>query len=552
MKITTSLYRFFSTVLAVGFLLVLFTNPAYAAPICETALFDGGAGSEIDPWQIANPTQLANMTWCTDSEHSDKYFILTTDIDLDGYDNGDDAFGWMPIGLRYSGEDSYDSESFYGTFNGDHYVISNLSITADRDDQGQGLFNEISGLVYDIGLEDFTLEGKVMGAFSGFLTGMIQTSYVSGVTIVPDDFSPVGGVAGVVGDGVIEDVYVYDVNIVTDENTFIGGLVGVVDYSFIISRVYTEGLISSTVEDPDLGIGGIWGSDFSDMNIEDAFTAVTISTGESEDFSETGAIGGKWGDLTTSANNYWLLEEDGPDNCLGDAINDAEFCTSVDDIDYFKDIENEPLTSWDIALTDDEEYEDFNDGLPFLAWQAEGDDAESVWLVYGVQEVEESGGGERSRSRSGSSPQSRAMAQDVFKKYYAEKNGESNTPESETPSSNSSAEDILGSGQCSAELIITDNMKQGDVDGQYSTYNNGTVTQVSLLQSHVNRILAAQYNQAAGPVDGYFGTLTHEGVERLQTALNDILQPAPILDIDGIVGEFTKDAINNSCELETN
>jgi len=109
---------------------------------------------------------------------------------------------------------------------------------------------------------------------------------------------------------------------------------------------------------------------------------------------------------------------------------------------------------------------------------------------------------------------------------------------------------ILGSGKCSPELIITDNLKQGAIDGKYNIYNNGTVKQVNILQSHINRILASSYKQASGPVDGVFGQLTKQGVMRLQEALNTIFaykSSTPPLKIDGIVGPFTKEAINNSC-----
>ena len=110
-----------------------------------------------------------------------------------------------------------------------------------------------------------------------------------------------------------------------------------------------------------------------------------------------------------------------------------------------------------------------------------------------------------------------------------------------------STEKILGSGVCPTTLTISDKMKQGAHDGQYSDYNKGIVKQVSILQGHINRILAAQYKQAAGPTDGIFGPLTKQGVERLQTVLNAVLKPTPLLKIDGIVGQFTKAAINNSC-----
>ena len=108
-------------------------------------------------------------------------------------------------------------------------------------------------------------------------------------------------------------------------------------------------------------------------------------------------------------------------------------------------------------------------------------------------------------------------------------------------------QEILGSGVCSNELIITENLRKGTRNGQYDSYQGGIVNQVDILQEHINRILAAQYQQAAGPIDGIFGPLTKQGVERLQTALNEVLKPEPLLVIDGIVGPFTKAAINNSC-----
>jgi sugar lactone lactonase YvrE len=111
-------------------------------------------------------------------------------------------------------------------------------------------------------------------------------------------------------------------------------------------------------------------------------------------------------------------------------------------------------------------------------------------------------------------------------------------------------ENILGSGLCPANLIISDFMKQGDKNGVYSKYNGKITTQVATLQDHVNRILAAQYNQAAGPKDGKFGPLTRQGVMRLQTALNQILKPVPTLKVDGIIGSFTRDAINHSCRVQ--
>ena len=109
----------------------------------------------------------------------------------------------------------------------------------------------------------------------------------------------------------------------------------------------------------------------------------------------------------------------------------------------------------------------------------------------------------------------------------------------------------FGGTQCPAHLLITDNMKQGNRNNVYSSYNQGIVTQIGILQTHMNRLLLDEYgNQASGPIDGIFGPLTKQGVMRLQTRLNQLLPTMTPLVIDGIVGTFTKAAINMSCVQE--
>lgn len=124
----------------------------------------------------------------------------------------------------------------------------------------------------------------------------------------------------------------------------------------------------------------------------------------------------------------------------------------------------------------------------------------------------------------------------------------SNSSSGGSNSGSQSVNQILGSGVCPADLTITQNLKSGAHNGEYLKYNGGIVTQVHILQKQINRILAASYNQAAGPVDGRFGPLTKLGVQRLQLALVDNLNAnlGP-KGADGVVGAFTKAAINNSC-----
>ena len=95
--------------------------------------------------------------------------------------------------------------------------------------------------------------------------------------------------------------------------------------------------------------------------------------------------------------------------------------------------------------------------------------------------------------------------------------------------------------------FFTNFMKQKDIDGKYSTYYDGTVTEVSKLQGFVNKLFIFEYLQASGPVDSIFGPLTKQGVVRLQNLLNRAMNLDEDLDVDGIVGPFTRSAINDFC-----
>jgi uncharacterized delta-60 repeat protein len=116
-----------------------------------------------------------------------------------------------------------------------------------------------------------------------------------------------------------------------------------------------------------------------------------------------------------------------------------------------------------------------------------------------------------------------------------------------TPVTTPTTDNPFGGEQCPSNQLITDNMKNGDTNGVYSSYNKGKVTQISILQAHINRLLKDEYTQAAGPVDDFYRSKTKQGVERIQRKLNQLLPTMKPLVIDGIVGPFTKKAINMSC-----
>ncbi len=102
----------------------------------------------------------------------------------------------------------------------------------------------------------------------------------------------------------------------------------------------------------------------------------------------------------------------------------------------------------------------------------------------------------------------------------------------------SASDNLLGDGKlCPSSLIIHENMKRGDRDGKYSPWERKVITEVKLLQKHMNRL-----GFRSGPEDGIFGPITESAVKRMQASLG--------VRVDGIVGPETRSAINHSCGEE--
>jgi hypothetical protein len=95
-------------------------------------------------------------------------------------------------------------------------------------------------------------------------------------------------------------------------------------------------------------------------------------------------------------------------------------------------------------------------------------------------------------------------------------------------------------GLCSAELIITQDMRAGARNGRINNYSRTTIAkkeiakEVKILQTHMNRL---GFN--SGPVDGILGPITDGAIKRMQKFLGT--------GQDGLVGPITRSLINNSC-----
>lgn len=184
--------------------------------------FDGGLGTQEDPYQIASGAQLAYLAkLVNDIELNDEgeqyntlHYILTDDIDLSGK-------RWTPIGIN-----SNDSIPFCGVFDGNNKKVSGLVIN-------EGVYYT----TYDLGL-----------------FGLLENARVEDLTIENanikwpvDNYVIVGTLAG---EAIVADIVNCHASVDIEAKGIIGGLVaiGVVN----IENCSTSGTITG-IEDSDVG-----------------------------------------------------------------------------------------------------------------------------------------------------------------------------------------------------------------------------------------------------------------------------------------------------------
>lgn len=373
------------------------------------------------------------------------------------------------------------------------------------------------------------------GGLVGFVYGgSIEQSYATGeIRAISNVGGLVGAISGDSSETWISDSYATgDVYATGESYSIAGGFVG--ESSARILRSYATGSVFAT-SSPAGGFVGLLGEDGSEITT--SFSTAEVVESSMDNPVVGGFVGDYYGVIRNSAwvnisgvNAVGEVYEDTYCSTLGSKVllSGSGGCDLGFDLSAVSQLKkngyNNALApvylygedSWDFETVWGFD-QNKNDGLPYLRWGILGDISEP----------------EPEPQPSKPKKISRVMGGSGGAKVNIENTKIDNTEPKDIP---------LNSGECPADLKINQGLKQGFRD------NVGSIKQVKILQAHINRILAAKYNQAAGPVDGIFGPLTKQGVMRLQEVLRDTLGlnlgPA---GIDGIVGRFTMDAINNSC-----
>lgn len=114
----------------------------------DTVRFAGGAGTEMDPYQIATAAQLDSVRFFPNAN-----FVQTADIDLGPIS----STGWIPIG--YAQDDTYllgERAPFSGVYDGGGYTIENLNI--NNRDKIIGMFYAVTGTVKNVVIDGANFE----------------------------------------------------------------------------------------------------------------------------------------------------------------------------------------------------------------------------------------------------------------------------------------------------------------------------------------------------------------------------------------------------------
>ena len=258
----------------------------YLASPASTSIAINDGQSAGQPITV-NSTNFADFNaYVRTSAGLSKQYILGSDITLVG--------NWTPIG-GYPGGGDY-SNVFSGTFDGDGYTISDLTITSSGSG-GYGLFGYIApgGVVKNLRLDnvDINIPGsnQFVGAIAGGnADGTVENCYVEGTV---QGYDQVGAIVGR-NLGTVQNCYSEGSVIGNDA---VGGIVGMNDEADTVKNCYSLATVSGNTL-----VGGIVGSYYRGK-IENCVAlnpSVTAST------SDGGRISGGTspGSIATFTGNY--------------------------------------------------------------------------------------------------------------------------------------------------------------------------------------------------------------------------------------------------------
>ncbi|MBI9018085.1 MAG: PASTA domain-containing protein [Phycisphaerae bacterium] len=296
------------TILAILTVIVVFSTSA--------AAFDGGDGSEADPYQISTAGDLKFISGY--SSIPDKHYILTADIDMAGFE--------FTKAIINSGG-SY----FSGTFDGKGHTISNLTIDISETDPAQSdsslaLFSCVGsgGEISNINMAYTRIIGKrtssnYVAGLCGINCGSIDNCNIANINC--EGFSHTAGLCG--GNaGQINDCIVTGI---IDAGDYSGGICGL--NAGTISNCGFSGNVFGQIK-----TGGICGENGDAGQIEFCWTGGLVKDGDSNSTNHGGICGYSSGVISNCDSDCLVDSFDGVGGICGQNLGTITLCGSLGDI----------------------------------------------------------------------------------------------------------------------------------------------------------------------------------------------------------------------------
>ena len=265
--------------------------------------FEGGSGTQEDPYLIANARHIQNMRSASASG-SATYFELTADIDMA------DVEDWIP--LNYDGP--YNRQIF---LDGNGHTILNFSCNYD---EYPSFFGVLYGECKNIRFVNASVDGSdgttsssagIIGSFvgTGGKEGLAENIYVQGQVLGGETSSNYGGIAGVVNYGTVRNCYAdVEVRCVDTGNEAwqegVGGIAGQIREESLIENCFAAGKVLGF---PIYNAGGIVGHT-QDVNHKHTLKNCISWQSEISGRVAVGNIAGRWRNKTEGTqvieNNY--------------------------------------------------------------------------------------------------------------------------------------------------------------------------------------------------------------------------------------------------------
>ncbi len=242
--------------------------------------FAGGTGTESDPFLISAPYHVNSLRYYLGSEHEDKHYLQTTDLnfDISPYNTGG---GWEPIGHFYS---DTNMSAFMGNYNGNNHNISNLYINRTSSNH-VGLFGVMAkASVKNLSFSSVNIKGQVRaGALAGYIhPDFSEMTIIRGCSVLSGTVSAYSFAGALIGwnsyANVTNSFSLADVALLPDHAQFeedaklgFGGLIGANVSHSVVEACFSKGNISGWN-----GVGGLIGYQ-SYATVKNSFSRASVT-----------------------------------------------------------------------------------------------------------------------------------------------------------------------------------------------------------------------------------------------------------------------------------